>query len=373
MSELDFLSKYYWKWHFDDKDFEKEINNSLKLSTDSPTLIKKNPVRSVWKYGDLYIKHNHPQSRFDKFRFSIVPKAHSEFKALKILAEMSINAVKPLGWAKYGSQSLLITKEMAGFVNSKDYWFREACFDSQKKKKFLSSLANFAKFLVERKVIHKDFHLGNLLFNPESSSFALVDVYKLKVGKKKNQKEVFEIYRIISSVMGEINDSDALDFLINVGACNDFDSADSLWTKILSAEIPELRKKWTSMKQAVFTNSKFSSLKKSDGEKILIRKSILREELVSEAQLEQTENFIRIEEYHEQAKKIWLDSFLFELYRMPHHLPVALILPDATFKKAILIYHKEKCRNLLLSKQELIRRASIFRIPKRLTEKLISD
>ncbi len=337
-------------------------------------LVKKNPVRSVWKTGDYFIKHNHPIKKLHELRFTFFPKAKSEHNSLMLLAKKGIKSVESLGWASRKADSLLLTKNLDGFINAHTFWFVTAFKDKKLKNAFLESLAKFAGILIHKKIRHPDFHLGNLLYNPENSEFAIVDAYGISVDRRRqlSKKNRLLILRIIASPRGEINDEDAYKFLLNCNVASDKNLANLLWTEILQAESMELEKNWKTIKQKIYLDGKFCARYENDNDVLLIRKNILREELADQDIIRSNHGFRKQSMLIKDAKKIWEDSFMLEIHRIPSVLPIAIIIPEKknAIQKGTLIYREAEFRSpsVLLSKEELIKRCSICHLPRRLTE-----
>ena len=116
-----------WNWHIPDPSIiEAWFANFAKAPEAAAQKIKANPVRTVWKINDYYIKHNHPRRKRDKLRFFFFPKAKSEFKSAKILDKEKIPAIKSIGWASKKDESILLSESMEGFVNAREFWFQTA-------------------------------------------------------------------------------------------------------------------------------------------------------------------------------------------------------------------------------------------------------
>jgi len=363
------LKKYNWTWYLTDEKNRHLISELTDESFDSLELIKKNPVRSVWKYRNIYIKFNHPVNILDKLRFLIYPKAESEFKFLDELNRKNIKAVLPIAWAKYKSKSLLLTKELKGFENSRDYWFKKASNDPDKKAKFLFSLADFVNELTTKNLIHKDFHPGNILFNPSSSEFALVDAYKLSFSAKMKKKSLFQLLRIIASFKGEITDKEAVEFLLNTKLITSYQEGVVLWTKILLADLPELKEKWQKARHLIFNDGNYCSAYMEG--RLLIKKNLLKENLATPDELMDSKYFIITKKSYAEAIEYWKDSFLLDIFRMPSDGLIGILFPENKFDTVTLFYKKGR-EKFNLPIEDIVKRASIFRIPKRLIHKLIS-
>ncbi len=374
MSGASSISQPGWVWH----NAEEGLPGTLRRlsSDDTARLVKRNGVRSVWKLGDYYVKYNHPSGKMDRIRFSMRAKAMSEHKSIKALQSAGIRTVEPCGWAKLGSRSLLVTRELSGFSNAHSYWFGGAFQSQDKKRKFLSSLAAFTKELVSRKIRHPDLHLGNLLVDATTFDFAIVDAYGVSCRKSLSPRDVFGLFRIVSSVKGEIGDREAKDFLLDCGAAASDQEADMLWTRIMQADVPELAKKWRKIKAGIYSDGKSCARHELDGRVVIVRKDILGRELALPGELSDGASFSRTEERLENAERKWEDSFLLELNRIPSALPLAIEIKKgkSAIASAALFWRKrrDEAPGIVLSRHELIKRCSIFRLPRRLTEQVVS-
>ncbi|HPN85372.1 MAG TPA: lipopolysaccharide kinase InaA family protein [Victivallales bacterium] len=367
-----------WVWHGLDPQGQQLLSSFTKNPDGVSKLIKTNSVRSVWSTGTYFIKYNHPVRKFDKLRFMLCPKAKSEYKSLQMLEQKGVESVQVLGWAKNKSQSILITKNLDRFTNARSFWFSKASSEAKLKKAFLSALAKFAELLIEKKIRHKDLHLGNLLFNPEMTKFAIVDAYGIGTKKSLSEADKFNIGQILGSLRGEINDKEASEFLIESKIVTDLYEAQLLWTKILQFEAKGIHKRWENQSCKIFSESKFCFMHKLKNETVLIRKSLTGESLANIEDISGREEiFHKIILPIQAAKRTWELCFITQANRIPGILPVAMKIQQdkAKVEKGHLFYNIDdvKSGKRIFTKEELIRRCSISRLPRRLTEQIVSQ
>jgi hypothetical protein len=362
-----------WNWHIPDPSIiEAWFANFAKAPEAAAQKIKANPVRTVWKINDYYIKHNHPRRKRDKLRFFFFPKAKSEFKSAKILDKEKIPAIKSIGWASKKDESILLSESMEGFVNAREFWFQTASKNQKMKSAFLLNLSELAGLLVRKKITHPDFHLGNLLVNPNGCALALVDVYGVKKRAKLSEKSKLKTLGIIASMRGEISDEEACDFLHGTKTLLKSDEPIILWMRLLSLETRELAKMWKKRRKLIFQDGKFSRRFERDNGFLLIKKDICG---ISRAKQENFESnqtdFDVFETNADNAMKAWEKSFFLDFSRIRHRGPLAIEIKPG---KALMFYDN-RCPtdSPALSKSELIRRCTASNIPKKILEKIISN
>ena len=101
-TELSMEQRRGWKWRLRasgllDSWFD-QYEQYLKSS-----LVKSNPVRSVFKVNDQYfVKLDRPQNLLHKLRAYLCCKARSEFDTAMQLENAGIPVVKYLGWGRRG-------------------------------------------------------------------------------------------------------------------------------------------------------------------------------------------------------------------------------------------------------------------------------
>lgn len=293
--------------------------------------IKSNSIRTVFSVKSseipLFVKYECPKSAIAKLKAHFSSKAKSEFKSALLLKELSIPCVEYLGWGKKGHEGMLLSKELVNYINAKDFWFESATNKNKFKLLFLRGLASFLKIFFKTGLYHPDFHIGNLLVNPENFDFCIVDPYGIKKAGKISEKKKFEMFRIIGAMRAELNITDAVDLILRSGMAESQTKAKNLWKKILRKEAEEVEELWEKReKQILSGKSKYST------EVIVNRyKSyVIRNTMSSKPALPldsvidnlPEDEFLCISINQKEALKVWLSSFKLQFHRIQHPAPL---------------------------------------------------
>ena len=127
--------------------------------------VKRSAVREVRRHGDYFIKfdrrNNHGFAR--------------EFATARRLKEAGLPVVNHLFCGQGENGHYLVTGSFADSVAVDDF-LRTELPDMA----FFETIADLAKSLLGKGFLHADFHLGNLLYNTRSRTFALVDVRQVR-------------------------------------------------------------------------------------------------------------------------------------------------------------------------------------------------
>ena len=127
----------------------------------SPEPVKQNPVREVWKTGEYFFKFDkRPRHDFKK-----------EFRRACALARRGVPVVRHLACGRTDRGACLVTAALSGSVTVEEF-IRGRVPDE----KFLAAAVDFLKLLERKKVVHRDFHPGNVLYVEKDNAFFLVDV-----------------------------------------------------------------------------------------------------------------------------------------------------------------------------------------------------
>lgn len=319
-----------WAWHV-----KQNANLPAEILAPSPErkrLVKKNALREVFVAEDndgarYYLKFFKPLSFFDKIKAQAFPKAGIEYKSALALENKSVPCVEYLAWASKGACSVLLSREMTSSENALHFWFKTSSVDADMRKRFLKGLSGFLKCFFASGFFHPDFHLGNLLVNIESCEFAIVDPYGIREVDKLSASGRFEMQRIIGALRGELEQEEALEFILDSGMSANHDDAENLWRRITQAEAAEMRKLWEKRKTQILSGkSKYCKEKKINEAKWMIRNDIGGEPMTGEddiADKSGLESKFELKNFSDDdAEKIWLSSFKLQFHRLPHLRPV---------------------------------------------------
>ena len=335
-----------WEWHLKDPAILDSWFHSWKQIA-KKSMIKSSRVRAVFKVvtGKIvyYVKYNYPVSLTSKIHSSFIPKSRSEFYSSQLLEMQGVPVVEICGWGRRGTESMLITRELADSVNARTFWFSEELTNARLKNAFLNSFSIFLRNFMASGFYHPDFHIGNLMIRKSDMDFVLVDTHGIELKKKLGDAQYFKMIRVIGALRGEITDREAGELILKSRLAKDFVAADALWYSILEAEAAEIGKLWEKRKKQIIsgTGTYCKVFKSAEGHGMSIRNSVSGQSLVDNKVYIQG----RLEEaYHPvylnaaEAKELWLTSFLLQFHRIPHKMPIAWIRKDQN--RSVLLYRR---------------------------------
>lgn len=353
-----------WEWEIEDPGFlEYWFSDWESLKDNNP--VKSNPEREVFiievQGRKYYVKYSHPTSLLQKTRAKIIPKAASEFNAAKLLENSGIATARVIGWAKKGSESMLVTEAITGAADARKYWFSIDYHDFERRKVFLNSMTNFLRVFLAAGFYHPDFHLGNLLVteNNNKIKLTLIDPYGLTDVNSLSGKKSFEMLCIIGALRGEINDETGKDLVKVINPELSEEEAAETWQKIIIAESMKTIKLWEKRQDRILSDPRYSQILNEDNMKVRIRKDLAGNPVIhlqSTDEISQYENEYDLKKMTpEEAEKAWLFSFKAEFHRIPEERPIAWITREN--QPECLLYEKEK--KTVLSQEEIEFRAKL--------------
>ncbi len=304
------------------------------------SIVKENPVRIVFKVEDLfYVKLEHPLGFWQKLRNFFSPKAAREFAVGRALENAEVPVVKHLGWAKCGSQNMLLTEAMPESCSAHEYWHNEIVYGNTSKRKFLNAFAGFLKIFFNSGFYHPDFHLGNILYSPATESFALVDVYGISRPDKLSKQQINEHSRIFLELYRGLSDSEAIELILQVRSDLYPESAGSFWKTEMAGKAVQFEKSWGKRQAQIEKNySKFVEIFNAAGNEFLVRKVLGTTTAVDLSKIPDclTGNYFDIMRLPcSEAEELWLESFRLELLGVDHLRPLVFEKPGVLyFEKA---------------------------------------
>lgn len=172
-----------WTWTFVEEGLWRELAPAPETLRESDELVKRNPVREVFRRGACFIKVERPAKKFglSALKSFFRPKAEKEFEAARALAESGVPVVEALGYGKGPGAQALVTRAVEGAVPCSE-------FDFASNPDALERWAFFVRDFASSGFFHPDFHNGNILRRASDGAFLLVDVY----GVEKNPEAASE-------------------------------------------------------------------------------------------------------------------------------------------------------------------------------------
>ena len=214
--------------------------------------VKSNPVRTVFHYDDYFIKLDRPEKILHKLRSRWRSKAQIEFEIALTLEQASVPVVKHLGWGQCGDASMLLTRAFPHSVTVMDYWLKSFVYGKADPTTFLEHFGRFLQTFFAANCYHPDFHTGNILYDPYSNKFALVDLYGIKADNRPlTQAELLKMYGIITCLRTVVSDTEAIAFIKKFKFKLDNKSPESLWQQLLEREISRIKAEWPKRKRQI--------------------------------------------------------------------------------------------------------------------------
>ena len=327
-TELSMEKRHGWQWRLRssgllDSWFDR-YEQYLKSS-----LVKSNPVRSVFKVGDRYfVKLDCPRNLLHKLRAYLCCKAETEFNTAMQLENAGIPVVKYLGWGRRGCLSMIFSAAVPDAVPAWDFWVREYITGGKDHAGFLDKLAGFLKKFIYSGFFHPDFHLGNVLYSPSDGQFTLVDVYGITRPGSVSVSQMERMYRIVLAFRDIISDIEAEKLVLFMGIRDTPEAARLYFDSALKAEAVFLNDEWPGRRRQILENyRKFITPLLVDGQEYLLRHSAAAEPFIPPAELPQTLNSGKLEKAvlpADEALTVWLKSFRLQFYGISHRQPLIL-------------------------------------------------
>lgn len=304
------------KWSFP-KDADPALPDPDTILQFPATVIKENPVRTVTCAADpdngivYYIKRDMPRSFLKKvFRF-FNSKSRQEFNAALFLQKMGISVIRYEALGESFSESYLISKEIKNYSNAAQFWYTAPGSDNASglRGQFITALTDLLSTMNQKNILHPDFHLGNLMCDPEKpQNLLLPDPFGVRKVLFRDVTKYNSV--IVTNLAAEISEEEGQSILRTTGA----DPA--LWNILLRENRETVNAQWQRrQKQILNGNSKFSRMATIDGITYHIRNTrwFAPAEFIPD-------HCKKVVMTHDQAKSCWLESFRKEmLYEVKGH------------------------------------------------------
>jgi Lipopolysaccharide kinase (Kdo/WaaP) family len=288
--------------------------------------VKRNPVRTVFRYNDYFIKLDTPEKLLHKLRGRLRPKAKIEFKTALELEKYSVPVVEHLGWGQCDGNSMLITRALPNAVTVMDYWKTSFVYGNNDPSHFLEQFGEFLQTFFASRCYHPDFHPGNILYNPENSNFALVDLYGIKPNSKPlSVNERIKMYAIINCLRAVVSDAAAITFIDKLGLKLKDETSEELWQQLLDYKLSRIRNEWPKRKKQIINEyDKFVTRSDDASGKYLFRHNQNRQPYIKpELPLNTTAPKLYPTNLPTaEAEQLWLNSFLTDFLGDKQNMPL---------------------------------------------------
>lgn len=228
-------------------------------------LVKSNITREVIKIGDIYVKR-FKQIRFvdDLKRSLFGTKARKEFEILAAAHRLGINVPEPIGYLEGEKDSYLLNREIPGSRVAKSI-LAGGIHGRADLEKFLKSLAEFVNSLLDKGFLHRDLHIGNILY--ANGEFFVIDVHRADVYSRLSKSQRFGAYaQMLHSLYKILNRHDLQRFLVYCGLAKS--DAAEVWRRMMWLRRIHLH----SRARRCLINSTEFKVEESNGGKTFVRK-----------------------------------------------------------------------------------------------------
>lgn len=168
-----------WQWHFRDAADWFALDAAPERALESGEVVRVMPgERKVCRFGDCYFKLYLPSEKggfFRRLARRLRPDAEREYRAIELLERRGIPVVSPVAWGVSGGSSAIITRAAVGTVDVLGVLTGYLDSDTPIPEAFLHDFSAFLAGLMRKNLYFPDFHNGNLLWNPETGTFTVVD------------------------------------------------------------------------------------------------------------------------------------------------------------------------------------------------------
>ena len=261
--------------------------------------VKRNPFRSVRRVtapdgSVFFVKHDVPRTAGQIFKEAVRPKSLSEYRSGKLLRSAGIPCVSFVALGRRFPESVLVSRELDGYISSLEFRYTAS---KEPLHRFLRALADLVRRMLEAKIIHPDFHAGNVMVRPdEPERLCLLDPF----GVRRSLWTPFRAdCRVFCDFADRISPDEAKVLFSIMGA----DPA--LWPELQARARARILREWPRRaKQILGGKAKFLRTETLGNDVYLIRNTPWYAE--QPFTLEKT---ISEEMDPRQAEKIWLDSF----------------------------------------------------------------
>ena len=300
------------------------------LKADGET-VKHNPFRTVKKVTlstgrTFYLKFETPTTWLRILRERVCSKSKAEFRMARLLAERSIPCVEYPLFGRAATETLLVSPALEGFISCTEYVHSFPLGDV-----FLNALTALVRKLCENKILHPDFHTGNLMVRPDMpSELRLIDLAGIRfthgaVPYEENGHILTDLSPFLTTEQGEQLFRDA--------------GADpACWHRELARTMDELRADWPRrIGQILSGDSKFARPQTVGGETYIVRTTPWFTDMPFDPK------DMRMETHTlEEARGLWLESFRREIFREKTETPRPAAFRETADGSAVLYYGKSQ-------------------------------
>ncbi len=323
-----------WEWHIADPELQEKILHEVKLLP--AKLVKSSDVRSVFRFDDLYLKLEHPETPLRQLKSRLFPKAAAEFEIAQELKAANVPTVEYLGWGCCGSRNMVISREFPGADSVYDCFYRNFVYGNGQYEEFVEMLTDFLREFFRSGFYHDDLHFGNILYSAEMGQMLLVDLIDIRKEDELTESELHKMQRSILELREGLAEEDMLLAITACGIAINTQAAREFFLDEVAADAMRRLNEWPKRRKQILDGyHKFVNPLIENDTVVMLAKNQLRKELLSVKKWHNPESKSRYErreyESEKQAEKIFLRSMFLQLCKIPHRKVAAWQLPGALY------------------------------------------
>jgi len=226
-------------------------------------LIKHHRKRSVYALQSehtgapiVFIKHFHPPAFSEVVKNMLRPEVVREYRISKGLGELGLPVPEPVAHTWQGGQGLLATRAIANARSSTDLWQAVRNIPARRQR-YLHGLSRFLSLLIQKKVWHRDLHLGNVLAIEQAHSvhFYLVDLYEVRVVGRLSPLQQQAMLELLAAFHQEISAGEAKDILRPLYEGQPDNEIKELWQSLCHRAVEKTHQRWRKRRKALLRDS----------------------------------------------------------------------------------------------------------------------
>ena len=228
-------------WQFIQSDFAAQLPDIFRQLT-AENLVKANLVRKVWQTREHFVKIDFRSGR----------ALHQEYRNCLRLAEAGLPAVRPEAVGIGKGCGVLITKRETGCIDLSEY-LRTSTPSAVE----LEKLLDFVALCRQKGLRHSDLHSGNILFQPETCRYLLVDVRDARIVPALFASSRDTYLHLLFECRKNLSKDTLLDLISRLG----YRDPEKTYQKQLALESRKLWKNWPKRQKQILSGyRKFTRL-----------------------------------------------------------------------------------------------------------------
>lgn len=203
-----------WNWYINDERLISLIAENPQQLMKNSTLVKQDEGQTTvfCRDGFFFKWYNYPyKNLLRKIRYVCCSRAEREYRAVCLCQEYGFPVSPPAGYGACGTQSILVTGELAGYVTVGELFRKNAGnLDEQ----FLLKYSDFVSRCIDSGLFFPDFHCDNIMYSGEKKAFALIDMYGVRRMRGKNRRKQFRMLMAQISGIGKFLPADKFFYML---------------------------------------------------------------------------------------------------------------------------------------------------------------